>query len=99
MRAASSSSRGRVRKKVLSHPRRWVRTDWGTRTTAFGIIRLPTRTANTRSRAGNRIRASGYAAIAPVPTTIATEPMETTTLLKQARPMRAVRALLSRPSW
>ena len=74
----------------------WTGVLW---TTAFRIIRLPTRTANTRSRPGNRIQASGYAAVAPIPTTRATEPMETTTLLRQARPMRAVRALLSSTSW
>src|SRR5215510_8555336 len=41
---------------VLSQPSLWTSTYWGTRTTAFGIMRLPTSSAKTRSRPAKRMR-------------------------------------------
>ena len=83
---------------MLSQLSRCTSTYCGTRMTAFGIFRLPTRSPKARSRPRKRIRASGYAAIALVSTTTATEPRDTTVLLKNARPMRAMRELLKSTS-
>ena len=52
----------------------------------------------TRFRPGKRMRASGYAARALVPTTTTTVPREMMMLLTKARPIRAVRELLKSTS-
>jgi hypothetical protein len=61
-------------------------------------MRLPTRAAKIAFRPGNRMRAKGYAAMALVRRTSATEPIETTALLRKARPIRAVREELKSTS-